>query len=98
LQKLGIGNVELKAEDAMAANVDERFDVIAVTASMPTLTDRFINLLKPGGRLFIVIGRPPIMEATLVRLHPDGSWTDTGLFETLLTPMIHADQPAPFVL
>lgn len=93
-----IGNVTLRTEDAMTAEPGAQFDVIAVTASVPTLSEQFIRLLKPDGRLFIVVGRAPVMEATLVRKHADGSWTESGLFETLLTPMINADQPEPFVL
>jgi protein-L-isoaspartate(D-aspartate) O-methyltransferase len=98
LRQVGIDNVEIRTEDATRASFDGRFDCVAVTASVPRLSERFIQLLKPGGRLFIVTGRAPIMEATLVTLHSDGSWTEQGLFETLLTPMINADVPEPFVL
>jgi protein-L-isoaspartate(D-aspartate) O-methyltransferase len=98
LRQAGIANVELRDEDATEATFDRKFDVIAVTASLPVLTERFVQLLKPEGRLFIVIGRPPVMEATLVRQHGDGSFTEKSLFEMLLTPMINGDQPEPFVL
>lgn len=98
LAEAGIDNAALRIEDAMQATFDRQFDVIAVTASVPRLTDQFIRLLKPEGRLFIVVGRAPVMEATLVRRHADGSWTEKGLFETMLTPMINAGQPEPFVL
>jgi protein-L-isoaspartate(D-aspartate) O-methyltransferase len=93
-----IDNVEIRDEDATTARIEERFDVIAVTASVPELGERFIELLKPGGRLFIVVGRAPVMEATLVTRHSDGSWTEKGLFETMLTPMINAGKPEAFVL
>ena len=38
------------------------------------------------------------MEARLIRMHADGSYSEKSLFETVLTPMINADQPEPFVL
>jgi protein-L-isoaspartate(D-aspartate) O-methyltransferase len=98
LDRAGIDNVELWNEDALKADFDTGFDVIAVTASLPVLTNRFVNLLNPGGRLFVVVGRPPVMQAMLVRKHADGSRTEKSLFETMLTPMINADQPEPFVL
>lgn len=98
LARIRADNVELRAEDATAASIEARFDCIAVTASVPNLSKRFIRLLKPGGRLFIVVGRAPVMEAVVVTLHADGSWTEKSLFETLLTPMINADEPEPFVL
>lgn len=98
LKRIGIGNAELRDEDATLADFDSRFDVIAVTASLPALSERFIRLLNPEGRLFVVVGRPPVMEAVLVRMHADGSWTEKSLFETMLTPMINAEEPEPFVL
>jgi len=98
LKRTGVSNIELRDEDAMAARIEARFDVIAVTASLPSLPGRFIELLKPGGRLFSVVGRLPVMEAILVRSHTDGSTTAKSLFETVLTPMLNADQPEPFIL
>jgi protein-L-isoaspartate(D-aspartate) O-methyltransferase len=98
LAPAGIGNVEVINDDAMRATFDSRFDVIAVTASVPSLGERFVRLLNPGGRLVIVVGRPPVMEAMLVRKDVDGGVTEKSLFETLLPPMVNADQPRPFVL
>jgi protein-L-isoaspartate(D-aspartate) O-methyltransferase len=98
LDQVGIRNVALKNEDATQARFDSRFDVIAITASLPELSARFIQLLNPEGRLFVVVGRPPVMQAVLVRKHADGSWIEKSLFETMLTPMINADVREPFVL
>jgi len=98
LHRHGIQNVELRDEDAMRVSLDARFDVIAITASLPVLSERFVRLLNPEGRLFVVVGRPPVMEAVLVRKHTDGSRTEKSLFETMLTPMINADEPEAFVL
>jgi protein-L-isoaspartate(D-aspartate) O-methyltransferase len=98
LDQVGVRNVVLKDEDAMQADFNGRFDVIAITASLPRLSEKFIRLLKPEGRLFVVVGRAPVMEAMLVRKHADGSWTEKSLFETMLTPMINAEIAEPFVL
>ena len=98
LDRAGIAGVEIHNEDATVAALDSRFDVVAITASVPTLDDRWLRLLKPMGRLFVVVGRAPVMEARLIRMHADGSYSDKSLFETVLTPMINADQPEPFVL
>ncbi|HUF74259.1 MAG TPA: protein-L-isoaspartate O-methyltransferase [Gammaproteobacteria bacterium] len=98
LRRQGIHNVELRDEDATRAHLDARFDVVAITASLPVLSERYISLLNPGGRLFVVVGRSPVMEAVLVRMHADGSWTEQSLFETMLTPMMNADEPEAFVL
>lgn len=98
LDQAGLRNVVLRDEDAMQADFGRRFDVIAVTASLPELSERFVQLLNPEGRLFVVVGRAPVMQALLVRRHADGSWTEKSLFETLLTPMINAEKREPFVL
>jgi len=98
LDQVGVRNVELKDEDATQAQFDSKFDVIAISASLPALSERFIQLLNPEGRLFVVVGRAPVMQALLVRKHADGSWTEKSLFDTMLTPMINADVREPFVL
>ena len=98
LARLDIHSVELTAIDGFALEHTSRFDAIAVTGSVPTLTEHFIDMLKPGGRLFIVVGRAPAMEACLVTMHPRGHWTRQDLFETVLAPLINAQQPEPFIL
>jgi protein-L-isoaspartate(D-aspartate) O-methyltransferase len=96
----GIRNVELKTGDALALSQPAQFDAIAVTASVPVpaLVAHFVAMLRPQGRLFIVVGRGPAMEAQLITLQPNGTTTTSSLFETVLTPLINADRPEPFVL
>ena len=94
----GIYNVELSAADAMSAAFPERYDAIAVTGSVPVLDERFIRLLRPDGRLFIVVGRAPVMEALLITMRADGTWQKESLFETVIAPLVNAEQPEPFVL
>jgi protein-L-isoaspartate(D-aspartate) O-methyltransferase len=93
-----IRNVTLKFGDALALSDRARFDAIAVTASLPELDKRFVDMLRPQGRLFVVVGREPAMEAQLITLRPDGTTTTDGLFETVLAPLINAERPEPFVL
>ena len=94
----GIRNVELNVADALTLSHRATFDAIAVTASVPELGKQFVEMLRPQGRLFIVVGRGPAMEAQLITLQPDGTTTTDSLFETVLVPLINADQPEPFVL
>ena len=95
-----IHNVELKTDDALSASYRAQFDAIAITASVPTpaLGEQFDAMLRPQGRLFIVVGREPAMEAQLVTLLPNGATTTDSLFETVLAPLINAERPEPFVL
>jgi protein-L-isoaspartate(D-aspartate) O-methyltransferase len=98
LHELGIDNVELQAADAMTLSYTSRFDAIALTGSLPDLDERFIRMLKPHGRLFVVVGRPPVMEARLITMQANGDWVEESLFETLLAPLKNAERPEPFVL
>lgn len=98
LAQHGVRNVELRTADALTLAYPGRFDAIAVTASLPALDERFVRMLRPQGRLFVVVGQAPAMEALLVTLQPNGSPTTESLFETVLTPMINAKRPEPFVL
>ena len=46
--------------------------------------NHFIAMLRPQGRLFVVVGREPAMEARLITLQPNGTTTTDSLFETVL--------------
>ncbi len=98
LEQSDLANVELHVADGLSLDYEGEFDAIAVTGSVPELDERFIRMLRPGGRLFVVTGRKPIMEAQLVTLHAYGNWTRQSLFETLLAPLVNADTPPRFIL
>jgi protein-L-isoaspartate(D-aspartate) O-methyltransferase len=95
----GYRNVTLK--DADAANgigSNTRYDVIAVTGSLPLVHRQFHDNLAIGGRLFVIAGIPPIMEALLITRIDEHNWSRESLFETSLPPLLHAMQPQRFVL
>jgi protein-L-isoaspartate(D-aspartate) O-methyltransferase len=98
LAERGTDNVDVQVADALTLQFEDRFDAIAVTGSLPELNDHFIRMLRPRGRLFVVIGRAPVMEARLITRQSGGQWTELSLFETVLDPLINAEQPEPFVL
>ena len=95
----GFRNVTLR--DADAANgigSDTRYDVIAVTGSLPLVQRQFHDNLAVGGRLFVIAGIPPVMEALLITRIDERNWSRESLFETSLPPLLHAMQPQRFVL
>jgi protein-L-isoaspartate(D-aspartate) O-methyltransferase len=98
LREHGVANVEAFAADAFGLSRTAEFDAIAVTGSVPQLDEHFIRMLRPDGRLFIVVGRAPVMEARLIMMNANGKWTQESVFETVLTPLENAEQPEPFVL
>ena len=93
LDAAGLGsNVRIEAVDALAWDTDRRFDVICVTGAVATLPSRFLQWLRPGGRLFVVQGTAPAMEAVL---HADVNGARIeSLFETDLPYLVGA-APAP---
>lgn len=98
LEKLELRNIEFRTEDALVMGHQEQFDAIAVTGSIPELDEHFIRMLRPGGRLFIIVGREPVMEARVVTMHQRGDYAQQSLFESVVAPLINADRPVPFVL
>ena len=96
LADLGVRNVTTETADAMSFTSSKRYDAIAITAALPVYEDRFQELLAPGGRLFVVVGVPPIREAWLVTRGEEG-FDRQVLFETDLPSMINAPMPESFV-
>lgn len=94
---LGLRNVDILTEDAARLDSDQRYDAIAVTASLPIPDDRFQRHLAVGGRLFVVVGVPPVMEARLIRRITEDAWGTESLFETVIDPLEHATRPQGFV-
>jgi protein-L-isoaspartate(D-aspartate) O-methyltransferase len=93
----GYPNVRVEQGDGARGYGNEAYDVIVLTGSTPVLPDRFLEQLRPGGRLFAVVGEAPVMKARLIRWSgPDGR-TMTDLFETVIQPLVNALQPARFV-
>ncbi len=97
LHKLGFTDVVLEARDSANLNwTGQRYDVIAVTGSLPVLEPSFADKLNIGGRLFVVVGEGPVMEALLLTRVGENEWARESLFETQLTPLINAYRPESF--
>jgi protein-L-isoaspartate(D-aspartate) O-methyltransferase len=97
VSSLGLRDIDIVAQDATRLDSDARYDVIAVTASLPIPDERFQRQLAVGGRLFVVVGEPPVMEARLIRRITEDAWGTESLFETVIDPLVHATRPQGFV-
>lgn len=98
LVEQGILNVSLVVDDATNTdNLNQQYDVIAITGAMYELPEAFKQALKPGGRLFVITGESPTMEARLITRIGDDSWSDQMLFEYDLKPLIHAEKGRQFI-
>jgi protein-L-isoaspartate(D-aspartate) O-methyltransferase len=94
----GIHNVTLETGDAAFGwEKHAPYDAIVLTGSMPLLAESFKTSLKPGGRLFAVVGEPPVMEAQLITATDARAYNSVGLFETCIAPLRNAPRPERFV-
>ena len=97
LERHGADNVTLESGDASHGWPGHApYDVIVLTGSTPILPRSFIEQLAVGGRLFAVVGEPPVMTAQLFVETAPGAWHGTGLFETVLAPLANAERPPRF--
>jgi len=96
----GLASASVETADAFAWDTERRFDAICVTAAVDRIPSRFIDWLRPGGRMFIVHGRAPVMEAVLVH-RGKGDVNDSrteSLFDTELGYLAGAEPAAEFHL
>lgn len=99
LQAQGVGNVSLVGGDAAQGWDDgQRYDAIAVTGSLPQLHQGFHRNLSLGGRLFLIVGEFPIMEALLFTRVAEDQWTRESLFDTSQPALVGAPRERRFEL
>jgi protein-L-isoaspartate(D-aspartate) O-methyltransferase len=97
LERHGAENVTLELGDAAHGWPSHApYDVIVLTGSTPVLPGAFVEQLAPGGRLFAVVGEPPVMTARIVVGTSPGAWHSTDLFETVIAPLVNAERPPRF--
>jgi protein-L-isoaspartate(D-aspartate) O-methyltransferase len=82
VERAGAEDVEFEQADPLQLDAPASFDAIAVTGSLTEVPQNLKLALKPGGRLFVVVGDSPVMEALLITRVGDAEWTERSLFET----------------
>jgi protein-L-isoaspartate(D-aspartate) O-methyltransferase len=97
LARTGVHNVTVEQMDAMTLDAEGGYDVIALTGSLPIYDGRFERALAVGGRLFVVTGLGPVMEAQRVTRTGPAEFLRESLFETVMDPLVHAPEPSKFV-
>ena len=97
LAKQNITNVTLEEGDGSRGWSEHGpYDAIAVSGSMAEAYDELKANLKTGGRLFVVIGEGPTMEAMLYTRTGENSWEEEAIFETDIPPLHNAVKPQKF--
>ena len=97
LKEKGISNVELETGNVMTGwQPEQAHDVLVVTGSVPSIPDHFRGWVNPGGRIFVVCGDEPAMEAKLLTKLNATEWREESLFETNLARLIDAERAPEF--
>ncbi|HEV7164596.1 MAG TPA: protein-L-isoaspartate O-methyltransferase [Gammaproteobacteria bacterium] len=97
LKGLGLKNVQAETRDGSRLEwLNGRYDLIAVTGSLPAYEPAYEQQLNVGGRLCVVVGKSPVMEALLVTRTAEDAWTRDSLFETDLPALKNAVAPRVF--
>ena len=82
----GINNVDLVQQDACDGLLHAApYDYIAVTGAMASVPASLKEQLAIGGRLFVIVGQAPIMEAMLIERTSEDVYSQEALFETELS-------------
>ena len=85
---LNLNNITFINDDALSYNFDNgQYDNIVIGCALPNKNENFFRLLKPGGKLFMVVGTINQMQATLVQRTNENVWQSKSLFETHLDYM-----------
>jgi len=94
---INLNNITFINDDALAYNFDnEQYDIIVIGCALPNKNENFFRLLKPGGKLFMVVGAINQMQATLVQRTSENVWQSKSLFETHLDYMKGAEPSVKF--
>ena len=93
LDAQGVINAGVIAVDAFGWEPQRRFDAICLTGAVASIPPQFIDWLVPGGRVFIIHGHSPSMEAAIVTRGVNGLHSES-LFETDV-PYLAGAAPVP---
>jgi protein-L-isoaspartate(D-aspartate) O-methyltransferase len=93
----GGDNVELFHGDVMRGWQPElAHDVVVVTGSVPNIPEIFRGWVNPGGRLFVITGESPAMQAMRLTRIGVSEWQEESLFETDLIRLENSEPVAGF--
>jgi len=98
LREKNINNAELFTGDVMQGwQPEQAHDVLVVTGSVPVVPEQFLGWVNPGGKMFVISGKSPAMEARLLTRLDVSQWREESLFETDLPRLVNAEEPEEFV-
>lgn len=98
LKQHGYDNVELYSGNACNGWFEKApYDVVIFTGGIDALTEAHKLQVVPGGQLFAIVGKEPIMQGQLHRINHQQEWSVEVIFETFLPPLINPSKAGDFV-
>jgi protein-L-isoaspartate(D-aspartate) O-methyltransferase len=84
LAKAHITNVDVQVADGsqFAQSNSVQFNVIVLSGSVAQAPQTLLNLLKPNGRMALITGHEPVMQAQIITRVNDSQYNTRTLFET----------------
>jgi protein-L-isoaspartate(D-aspartate) O-methyltransferase len=98
LQRAGVENVTVECADGIRGWVQRApFDVIILSGAVPEVPDAILKQLRVGGRLAVVVGAAPVMEAQVITCVAEGVFNTVNLFETVIPALDGAAAKSDFI-
>jgi protein-L-isoaspartate(D-aspartate) O-methyltransferase len=97
LLEQGVFNISLSCGNGLELPPGKKkYNIIIFTGAVNEIPLEFKKALAENGKMFVVDGVSPAMSAHLITRTSDREWLDEVIFETVLTPLVHAEQKPEF--
>lgn len=97
LQQQAINNVSISCGNGLElGNPNIKYNVIVLTGSVSEIPAQLKHSLAQNGRMFVVTGSAPAMQAHIITRTGDNDWVDESIFETVLQPLTHGEATPSF--
>ena len=97
LQQHSINNATISCGNGLEpSNPNIKYNVIVITGSVSETPQQLKQMLAQNGRMFVVIGSAPAMQAHVITRTDDDSWADETIFETVLQPLTYGESKPAF--
>ena len=85
LERAGVSNVTVEVGNGVDGwSARGPYDSIVVSGSVPTVSPSLLKQLRVGGRMTVIVGEAPVMEAQLITCTAEGTYNTVNLFETVI--------------
>jgi len=98
LSESKITNVKCINQDIFQYNSTYKFDCIVLTGSVQEIPEFLLDNVKHNGKIFAIIGKEPVMSASLITKTDSGKASVETLFETVVKPIRTIEEKTIFEL